>query len=133
MTINACVWIDHHRAVVVLLTDDNEDMLHIRADRVGSARSAAGSRAKNSATANGFLGDAKLEQNVELRLRDYFDEVIATVHDAQAILILGPGEAKLQFRRRIATQKIGGHIAEMNTVPRLPDEQISEYVRQHFQ
>ena len=32
MTINAGVWIDHHKAVVVLITDEGEDMLQIMSD-----------------------------------------------------------------------------------------------------
>jgi len=55
------------------------------------------------------------------------------VREAQAIVILGPGAAKGEFRKRIARQKFGGHIAEMKTVARLTDEQIADYVRQHFQ
>jgi hypothetical protein len=133
MTMKAGVWIDHHKAVVVLLTDTGEDMLQILADSAASARSPAGLRAKNEGMSTGALGGGKREQNVAMKLRDYYDKVIACVRNAQAILILGPGEAKGEFRRRIATTKRIGHIAEMKTAAKLNDDQIAEYVRQHFQ
>jgi stalled ribosome rescue protein Dom34 len=133
MTINAGVWIDHHKAVVVLLTDEGQEMLQILSDRNVSARSPAGLRAKNSYTPNDFVSEGKRERKVMMHLYEYYDEVIACVRDAQAILILGPGEAKGEFRKRIASQKLRGHVAEMKTVAKLTDQQIADYVRQHFQ
>ena len=35
MTMNAGVWIDHHKAVVILLTGDGQEMLQFRAGRFG--------------------------------------------------------------------------------------------------
>jgi len=136
---NAGVWIDHHKAVVVLLTDDGQEMLQIRSDQRASARSPPGLRAKNSYTPNDlavggkFAVEGKREPKVMVQLNEYYDEVIACVRDAQAILILGPGEANGEFRKRIANQKHRGHISEMKTVAKLTDEQITDYVRQHFQ
>jgi len=133
MTFNAGIWIDHHRAVVVLLTDEREDMLQILADEKASAHSPAGLRPKNSYTPNDFVAEDKRERKVMAHLKEYYDKVIACVRDARAILILGPGEAKGEFRKRIASQKLRGHVAEMKTVARLTDQQIADYVRQHFQ
>ena len=133
MTMNAGVWIDHHKAVVVLLTDEGEDRLQILSDHDAAAPSPAGIRLKNSYTPNDFVAEGKRERKVMIHLDEYYDEVINCVRDAQAILILGPGEAKGEFRRRIATTKLRGHVAEMKTVDKLTDRQIAEYVRQHFQ
>jgi hypothetical protein len=133
MTINAGVWIDHYKAVVVLLTDEGQEMLHIRSDQGASARSPAGLRVKHSYTPDDFAAEGKRERKVMIHLNEYYDEVIACVRGAQAILILGPGEAKGEFRRRIVRQKLRGHVAEMTTVARLTDQQIMDYVRQHFQ
>lgn len=133
MTINAGVWIDHHKAVVVLLTDEGQEMLQILSDHDASARSPAGLQAKNSYTRNDFVAEGRRERKVMIQLNEYYDEVIACVRDAQAIVILGPGEAKDEFRKRIASQKLRGHVAEMKTVAKLTDEQIADYVRQQFQ
>ena len=47
MTTNAGVWIDHEKAVVVLLTDEEQEVLQILADHDAAARSSAGLRPKN--------------------------------------------------------------------------------------
>ena len=130
---NAGVWIDHHRAVVVLLTDEGQEMLQIRSDEGVSARSPAGLRAKNSYTPNDFAVEGKREQRVMMQLNAYYDQIIACVREAQGLLILGPAQAKGEFRARIASQNVKGHIAELKTGPTLTDDQIADYVRQHFQ
>ena len=99
MTTNAGVWIDNHKAVVVLLTDDGQEMLQIRSDQGASARSPAGLRAKNSYTPNDFAVEGKREQKVMIQLNEYYDEVIACVRDAQAILILGPWRSQGRISR----------------------------------
>lgn len=132
MTINAGVWIDHHKAVVVLLTDDGSEVRQILFDGDASARFRAGLRVKQSYTPSDVVPESKHEQMVTIRLNDYYDAVFACVREAQAILILGPSEAKAEFRRRITRQNLRSHIAEMKTITRLSDDQIMEYVRQHF-
>jgi hypothetical protein len=133
MTINAGVWIDHEQAIVVLLTDQGEEMLQIRSDSNASARSPAGLRAKNSYQPNDFAFDGKGERKITARRNEYYDEVIACLRNPQAILVLGPEAAKAEFRRRISSRHFTGHIAEMKTVAKLTDDQIADYVRQHFQ
>jgi hypothetical protein len=133
MTINAGVWIDHYKAVVVLLTDEGQEMLQIRSDQGASARSPAGLRAKSSYTPNDFVAEDNRERKVMIQLQEYYDKIIACVREAQSILILGPSEAKGEFRRRIASQKPGSHVAEMKTAAKLTDQQVADYVRQHFQ
>jgi hypothetical protein len=133
MTVNAGVWIDHDRAVVVLLTEQGQEMLQISSSDDPAARTTAALRTKNFSSQDDFLGETKGEKAASIRLNHLYDEVIACVRDAQAILILGPGAAMGEFRRRIARQKLGSHVAEMRTVARLTDDQIADYVRQHFQ
>ena len=71
---------------------------------------------------------------IEDRKQFFFDDdVIACVRNAQAIVILGPRAAQGEFRKRVAQQKFTGHVAELKTAAKLTDEQISDFVRQHYQ
>ena len=62
-----------------------------------SARFPVGLSAMNAYTPNDFVAEGKRERNVMIHLKEYCDEVIAGVRDAQAILILGSQEAKGYF------------------------------------
>lgn len=132
MTINAGVWIDHHKAVVVLLTDEGTDVLQIMSDRDTPARTADGAEVKHSYTPNDFVAEDKRERKAMNVLNKYYDEVIARLHEADAILVLGPGEAKGELVKRLKGKKLRGHVAEIETTDKLTDHQISAYVRQHF-
>jgi hypothetical protein len=50
----------------------------------------------------------------------------------KTILILGPGEAKGEFIRRIKSKKLGGSIVELETADKMTDRQLAAKVAQHF-
>jgi stalled ribosome rescue protein Dom34 len=130
MTINAGVWIDHHKAVILLITEEGENMRQIISDENKEAHAAGSARAKNSYTRNDFVAEDKLERKAESHLNKYYDEVIACLQHADSIWILGPGEAKGELKKRIQSKKLKGHIAHVETVDKLTDHEIAEHVRQ---
>jgi len=130
MTINAGVWIDHHKAVVVLITEDGEDMLQIMSDPDAPVRSSGDVRGKHSYTPNDFVAEDKRERKAAIHLNKYYDKIIDRLRDADAILVLGPGEAKREFIKRIESQKLRGRIAHVGTVDKMTDGQIAAHVRQ---
>jgi hypothetical protein len=125
MTINAGVWIDHHRAVIVHLTDRREDVRQVQSDWAATPKGESGSK-------NDFVAEDKRERKETILLNKFFDKVIVCLHDAEAILILGPGKAKGEFRNRLKSQKFKGKVAALKTVDKLTDPQIAAHVREHF-
>ena len=130
MTINAGVWIDHHKAVVVRLTENGEDVRQFLSDRETPARSNGGGRVKNSYTPNDFVAEDRREHKAMNHQNKYYDEVIASLHDADAIVVLGPGEAKGEFTKRIESKKLKGHIAHVAAADKMTDREIAAHVRQ---
>ena len=65
-------------------------------------------------------------------LDKYYDRVVSFIRDADAILILGPGEAKGELKSRLEGQALGGHIVGVETVDKMTDHQIAATVRKHF-
>lgn len=124
MTINAGVWIDHHKAVVVLITDD---MRHVKPDRDAPAWTHA--RVNNSYSPNNSVAEDKRGGNAIVHFNKYYDEVIACLRNADAVLVLGPGEAKGEFATRFEGQNHKGRIAHVGTVDKMTDRQIGAYVR----
>ena len=108
MTINAGVWIDHHKAVVVLITAEDEDMLQIMSNRDMPTRTLGGKRVKKTYTPSDFVAEDKCDRKAMSHLNKFYDDVIACLLDADAILVLGPGEAKGEFIKRLEGTKLGG-------------------------
>src|SRR5436309_2323541 len=130
MTINAGIWIDHHKTVVLRISDQGEDLHQIVLGDDKTAHNATGARVKNSYTRNDFVAEDKLERKAESHLNKYYDEVIALLKDVSSIFILGPGEAKGELKKRIQSKKLKGHIAHVETVDKMTDHEIADHVRQ---
>jgi len=73
------------------------------------------------------------QRTLTAHLNIYYDAVIASIREAEAILIFGPGEAKGELKKRLKKANLGGRIVGMETVDKMTDHQIAAKVRQHFQ
>src|ERR1700686_4151146 len=100
MTTKAGVWIDHKQAIVVLVGNAGKEIKKINSGIKKPDRSPDGSRIKNWNTPNDFVAEDRLERRFGNALNKYFDELIVCIRGAEAILILGPGEAKGEFVKR---------------------------------
>jgi hypothetical protein len=66
------------------------------------------------------------------QLNIYYDAVIASIGNAAAILIFGPGDAKGELKKRLKKNNLDGRIAGIETVDRMTDRQIAARVRKYF-
>ena len=132
MATKAGVWIDHRQAIVVLITEAGKKINKIKSGIEKPVRSAGRSSSKNKYTPNDFVAEDRLEHKFVNHLKKYYDEVIACIGGAEAILILGPGEAKGEFLKRLQSKKLAGVIVELETVDKMTDRQIAAKVGKHF-
>ncbi|HVC92155.1 MAG TPA: hypothetical protein VND64_00615 [Pirellulales bacterium] len=132
MANKAGVWIDHKKAVVILISDQGEETKRLKSNVPRPARSGGGPRVKGSYTRNDFVAEDKLERKATGHLNEFYDAVIASLGEPEAILILGPGEAKGELKKRIKNKKLRGFVAELETDDKMTDRQIAAKVREHF-
>jgi len=132
MAIKAGVWIDHHRAVVVLLTDTGEEIRQIESNADKPFASAGGPGSKQPDRRMGFVAEDTQEHKFMNQLHIYYDEVLTCLRHADAILILGPGEAKGELQKRLQGTKFPACVAELETADKMTDRQIAARVREHF-
>ncbi len=128
MSVKAGVWIDHQQAVLVLITDAGKEIKKMTSGIEGPVRS----RSHNSYTPNDFTAEDRLERKFDSHLKVFYDEVIACLNGSDAILILGPGEAKGELHKRLASKKLRGRTVEVETADRMTDRQLGAKVAQHF-
>lgn len=64
--------------------------------------------------------------------RFVYDDIISPVRDVDSFLIMGPGEAKGEFVKRLERDGIGGRIVGVETVDKMTDCQVAESVRKQF-
>ena len=98
MPTKAGVWIDHTKAVVVLISDRGEEIKRIKSEIKKSPARAADRAPEELLHAQRLCGGGPAGRKRTAHLNTYYDEVIACIRDAEAILILGPGEAKGELK-----------------------------------
>ena len=119
------LWIDHRKAVVVMVSDEGEEVEEITSHMEKHVRYSSGG------DEDGSSEDVR-DRQFGNYLNDYYDLVIAAIRHADAILILGPGEAKVELKKRLVRNKLGGRIVGIETIDRMTDRQIAAKVRRYF-
>lgn len=119
------LWIDHRKAVIVIVTDEGEETKQIISHMEKHVRFSSG------ASEDGSAEDVR-DRQFGSRLNDYSDHVIACLRDAESIQIFGPGEAKGELEKRLESEGLKGRIVAIETVDKMTDRQIAAKVREHF-
>ena len=122
----AGLWIDHRKAVIVIVSDDGEEPKQIESGMEKHTRFSGGSRSEQGG------GEDQQDRQYTGHLNRYYDEVTSHLRDAESILIFGPGEAKGELEKRLANKGLGGRIVGIATVDKMTDRQIAAKVREHF-
>lgn len=126
------LWIDHRKAVVVVVTDKGEETKQISSGVEKQLRRSDASRSKTQYEPLQVPADDLREKALKGHLNLYYDEVISFIRDAESILIFGPGEAKTELENRLERHKLAGRIAGIEASDRMTDRQIAAKVRQYF-
>jgi hypothetical protein len=126
------LWIDHRKAVVVVVTDKGEEIKQINSSVEKQLRRSDASRSKTQYEPLQVPADDMREKALKGHHKLYYDEVISFIRDAESILIFGPGEAKTELKKHLERHKLTGRIAGIEAADKMTDRQIAAKVRQFF-
>jgi hypothetical protein len=123
----AGLWIDHRKAVIVIISEAGEEIKEISSSMEKHVRFTGG-----TASEDGSTEDVR-DRQFGNHLNSYYDGVIAWIREVETIQIFGPGEAKGELEKRLKEKGFRGHIIAVETMDKMSDRQISVKVRGHFQ
>jgi stalled ribosome rescue protein Dom34 len=126
------LWIDHREALVVILTDAGEEIKQFTSKNAKHIRYSGSSHSETPEGLKEVTSEDQRDRKFENQLNKSYDEIIASIRDADTIQIFGPGEAKGEFEKRLEKDGYKGHIVAIETVDKMTDRQISAKVRDHF-
>jgi len=127
------LWIDHRKAVIVsILGNGKEIMLTLRSHVEPHVRFTAGSRSKTPHLSMEVTAEDQRDRRFAQQLNSYYDGVISQIHEAEAILVFGPGEAKRELEKRLESKGLGSRIRAVEAADKLTDRQIAAKVRRRF-
>ena len=122
----AGLWIDHSKAVMVIVSAEREETKQIESGMEKHVRFSGGSRSEQGG------GEDQQDRQFTGHLNSYYDEVIACLRDAESIFIFGPGEAKGELEKRLARKGLSGRVVSIETVDKMTEREIAAKVRQSF-
>jgi len=118
------IWIDHKKAVIVSASGDRVTAETLESD--------VGPHTRYSGPQEGG-GEKKYGDRHRQHLDRYYDEVIGHLGQPEAVLIFGPGEAKLQLKERLSrSETLAKRIVGIETTDKLTDPRIVARVKGHF-
>src|SRR5687768_12395534 len=118
------IWIDHKKAVIVSTSADHVTTKTMESEVGPHARYSGRAGYPTSDGPQDGGGEKKYEERYSQHLDRYYDEVISRLGQPKALLIFGPGEAKLQLKERLSRSKgVSERIVGIETTDKLTDRQ----------
>ena len=128
----AGVWIDHRKAVIVMVTSTGEHTALLVSTVEKHAERSGDSPLKGRYESRQVAADDSRQRTLTGKLNIYYDAVIAALRNAESFIIFGPGEAKGELKKRLVKSKFGGRVAAVETADKMTDRQIVAKVREYF-
>src|SRR5712692_7003912 len=116
------LWIDHKRAVIVFVAGKDTEIKLISSNIEKHHR--------QSGVA--MPADDVRQRELTGHLNSFYDNVVSCIREAESILLLGPGEAKGELKKRLEKENLNKRIVGMKTYDKMTDKQIVALVRGHF-
>jgi hypothetical protein len=120
------LWIDHRKAIIVIVTEEKEEIKKIASNMKKHIRFTNGNGSEQ-----GSSEDVR-DRQFGNHLNTYYDQVIAEIRGAESIQLFGPGEAKGELEKRLESEGLGDRVIAVETVDKMSDRQISAKVRQYL-
>lgn len=118
------IWIDHKKAVIVSVSGGQVT--------TKTLESGVGPHPHYSGSQEGG-GEKKYEERHDLHLDQYYDAVISQLGKPDALVLFGPGEAKLQLKDRLGRSRaLSQSIVALESTDKLTDPQIVAKVKEHY-
>ncbi len=128
----AGLWIDHQKAVLVIVTDGREEKKLILSNTGKNGRFSGDHHSKTPYGAYRGSYESTRDRRFSNNLNQYYDEVISAFRGAEAVLIFGPGEAKGEIEKRLRRKRFRGQVVSIETADKMTDRQVSARINRHF-
>jgi hypothetical protein len=133
MANNIGLWIDHKRAVLVIQSEQGEQIKKIESGAERRVPHRGPSRSRSRYSAEHQQGDDRLDNKFTEQLNKFYGKIIAWLRTTKSVLIFGPGEAKSELEKRITHEKVKVQIVGVETADKMTVRQIATKVRKYFQ
>jgi stalled ribosome rescue protein Dom34 len=130
MDCNLGLWIDHKQAYLIWY--DRKKVEVIPSDVEPRTHFSGGTRIGGSYN-QGVDSELRYNDRYQHQLSKFYARVIEILKTADSILIMGPGEAKLELEKIIEKRKsLRARLRKIETADKMTENQMIAYVREFF-
>ena len=129
---NVGLWIDHRKAVILVLAERTEEVHKVESHMEKQVRFRGGVRGKAPYLPQYSIAEDRAANRLSGQLSHYYGEIVKAIRDAESVFIMGPGEAKHELEKRMTRSRIKNRIAKIEAADKLTDRQIMAKVRRFF-
>ena len=126
------MWIDHREANIVFLSPAGERTRQIKSNVEKQLRRSGDSPSKGRYETQMVPASDRRERGYMGHLANYYEEVFLSAHDADAVFIFGPGEAKGELRKQFQKRHFSDRIVGFESADKMTPRQISAKVRNFY-
>ena len=126
MAKQAGLWIDHRKAVIVIITEEGEEIKEITSKMEKHVRFTNGTGSEEGSS------EDRRDRQFGKHINSYYDKVVDVIRNADSIQIFGPGEAKGELNKRLEHHGLKEIVLAVETVDKMTDRQISAKVREQL-
>ncbi len=127
------LWVDHEKAIIVSITNGNHQIIHVKSDIEGHFQLKDDSQSISPSNLQGNTIESKMDSRYHKYLNIYFQHIIDALKEAKHIFIFGPGEAKIELKKRIEKNNILlNKISGIEASDKLTEPQIVAKVKKYF-
>jgi stalled ribosome rescue protein Dom34 len=128
----AGLWIDRRKAVIAVISAAGDALTEIHAGVEWEPSRFSGSQSTTTYESQLVKSDDRHLRRFTGRMGHYYDRVAAALGKTHAILILGPGEAKGEFRKHLVQSGPGDRSIGMAAAGGMSTRQLVARIRTHF-
>lgn len=123
------VWVDHRKAVVVTIWEEKEtvQIVHSSLETTGHPSDFGSQYGGQDMQADDFL-----QRHSTVCLKKFYNDVAGYVKNADSIMLMGPGEAKVELRKNLERRMMGDKIIEVMPADKLTEREVTLKVRAYY-
>lgn len=124
------LWIDHKQAIIVDMNNNGEMLRRIPSHADSKIRLSGGYGGATPYAPQDVASERRLERRRKLQLHKYYQRVIRNIRQADGIVIMGPGQAKIELVKEMrSSNDLSKKILGVEAANRMTDSQLRARLR----
>ncbi len=126
------LWIDHKKAVIVILEGKKEELRKIESNMEKHVRYKGGARGKTAYSPQFLSEETQEDRRYREHLNKYYQQVVSAIGEVDSLLVIGAGEAKREFEKHLTQKKNHVMNIHVEAADKMTERQIAAKVRKYF-